>query len=289
MTSGSLDLLGAHLLEPKPQLLALWRARRVRTSPARSRAAADGKGPERRTFGSDCRLGSSVCDVRLVRGPGLGRGRRCGSRTRGWSGTSSRAPQAPLLGTRARARVTPTHRVGLSAHLPRGRRYRETRAAGERLCAESGGVRSTGCEAYFAGERCRLRRRRARTRRLDHVPAGRDACAAACPVRRGRLLLRPRADRRPSARAARCRHLLRAQPVRNRRPVPPRRRRRRPRLVRLARASTTSNDCSRSKVSLSEDLRHELAAITPRSECDRLAELSGLFHSAGSVHLRGPR
>jgi DNA-binding protein WhiA len=40
-------------------------------------------------------------------------------------------------------------------------------------------------------------------------------------------------------------------------------------------------------VSLSEDLRHELAAIDPRSECDRLAELSGLFHSAGSVHLKG--
>jgi DNA-binding protein WhiA len=40
-------------------------------------------------------------------------------------------------------------------------------------------------------------------------------------------------------------------------------------------------------VSLSEDLRNELAAISPRAECDRLAELSGLFHSAGSVHLRG--
>lgn len=40
-------------------------------------------------------------------------------------------------------------------------------------------------------------------------------------------------------------------------------------------------------MSLSEDLRKELAAIRPRSECDRLAELSGLFHSAGSVHLRG--
>jgi DNA-binding protein WhiA len=40
-------------------------------------------------------------------------------------------------------------------------------------------------------------------------------------------------------------------------------------------------------VSLSEDLRNELAGIAPRSECDRLAELSGLFHSAGSVHLRG--
>jgi DNA-binding protein WhiA len=40
-------------------------------------------------------------------------------------------------------------------------------------------------------------------------------------------------------------------------------------------------------VSLSEDLRNELAAIAPRAECDRLAELSGLFHAAGSVHLRG--
>jgi cell division protein WhiA len=40
-------------------------------------------------------------------------------------------------------------------------------------------------------------------------------------------------------------------------------------------------------VSLSDDLRRELAAIEPRAECDRLAELSGLFHTAGSAHLRG--
>jgi len=40
-------------------------------------------------------------------------------------------------------------------------------------------------------------------------------------------------------------------------------------------------------VSLSDDLRNELAAIAPDSDCDRLAELSGLFHVAGSVHLRG--
>jgi DNA-binding protein WhiA len=40
-------------------------------------------------------------------------------------------------------------------------------------------------------------------------------------------------------------------------------------------------------VSLSEDLRHELAGIAPQRECDRLAELSGLAHSAGSLHLRG--
>ena len=40
-------------------------------------------------------------------------------------------------------------------------------------------------------------------------------------------------------------------------------------------------------MSLSEDLRNELAGIAPRKECDRLAELSGLAHSAGSLHLRG--
>ena len=38
---------------------------------------------------------------------------------------------------------------------------------------------------------------------------------------------------------------------------------------------------------LSDDLRNELAAIAPDADCDRLAELSGLFHVAGSVHLRG--
>jgi DNA-binding protein WhiA len=40
-------------------------------------------------------------------------------------------------------------------------------------------------------------------------------------------------------------------------------------------------------VSLSDDVRNELAAIAPERECDRLAELSGLFHSAGRLHLRG--
>jgi DNA-binding protein WhiA len=40
-------------------------------------------------------------------------------------------------------------------------------------------------------------------------------------------------------------------------------------------------------VPLSEDLRNELAAIEPRRTCCRLAELSALFHSAGSLHLLG--
>jgi cell division protein WhiA len=42
-------------------------------------------------------------------------------------------------------------------------------------------------------------------------------------------------------------------------------------------------------VSLSEDLRNELAAIAPRKDCDVLAELSGLAHTAGTVHLLGGR
>ena len=40
-------------------------------------------------------------------------------------------------------------------------------------------------------------------------------------------------------------------------------------------------------MALSEDVRNELAAIAPRRECDKLAELSALFHTAGSIHLRG--
>jgi hypothetical protein len=40
-------------------------------------------------------------------------------------------------------------------------------------------------------------------------------------------------------------------------------------------------------VSLSEDVRNELAAIAPERECDRLAELSALFHFAGRLHFLG--
>jgi hypothetical protein len=37
----------------------------------------------------------------------------------------------------------------------------------------------------------------------------------------------------------------------------------------------------------SEDVREELARIAPARPCDRLAELSALFHVAGSLHLHG--
>ena len=38
---------------------------------------------------------------------------------------------------------------------------------------------------------------------------------------------------------------------------------------------------------LSEELRNELAGIKPERDCDRLAELSGLAHTAGSLHIHG--
>ncbi len=40
-------------------------------------------------------------------------------------------------------------------------------------------------------------------------------------------------------------------------------------------------------MSFSEDVRAELAGIAPARECDRLAELSALFHFAGRLHLLG--
>ena len=40
-------------------------------------------------------------------------------------------------------------------------------------------------------------------------------------------------------------------------------------------------------MSFSDDVRAELAGITPTRECDRLAELSALFHFAGRLHLLG--
>jgi DNA-binding protein WhiA len=42
-------------------------------------------------------------------------------------------------------------------------------------------------------------------------------------------------------------------------------------------------------MSLSDDLRDELAQIAPRRRCCRLAELSALFHSSGAWHLREGR
>ena len=42
-----------------------------------------------------------------------------------------------------------------------------------------------------------------------------------------------------------------------------------------------------STTTFAADVRAELAAIAPANGCDRLAELSALFHAAGNLHLRG--
>jgi len=54
-----------------------------------------------------------------------------------------------------------------------------------------------------------------------------------------------------------------------------------------ASASRTSDGSWCSRVSASEELRNELAHVALGRDCDRLAELSALVHTTGSVHLRG--
>jgi cell division protein WhiA len=71
--------------------------------------------------------------------------------------------------------------------------------------------------------------------------------------------------------------------------VPPRRRGRRNRRLRLGRRrrqTTSARARGGSALISSADVREELARIAPSRDCDRLAELSALFHSAGSLHLR---
>ena len=114
------------------------------------------------------------------------------------------------------------------------------------------------------------------------------ARAAGDPARRGRHLRRAGRARRRARRGARGRQLLRAQPAR----------RSSCRATASSRAGGLGSYGSYGLAykrrllelegaPLSEDLRNELAAIAPEADCDRLAELSGLFHVAGSVHLRG--
>ena len=186
------------------------------------------------------------------------------------------APHAP--------RTTPTPQGGRRGPLLE--RYRGTRAQdGDDFVSDL--VRRI--HSFFAGEPVDVRRRRARpragARRSRHAVASRAPRSA---VGRGRLLRRAgRARRLPAGRAC-GRQLLRAQPVLPARPLPPRRRRGRDRLVRLARRRLQAPPPPRSRaMPLSEDLRNELAAIAPKRGCCRLAEVSALFHSAGSVHLRG--
>jgi alkylated DNA nucleotide flippase Atl1 len=91
-------------------------------------------------------------------------------------------------------------------------------------------------------------------------------------------------------RRSRRRRLLRSESVRVHRAVPSSRlgdRHRRVRRRRRRREAAIARARRSRAVITSEDVREELAAIAPQRECDRRAELSALFHAAGSLHLRG--
>src|SRR5207248_6929900 len=84
--------------------------------------------------------------------------------------------------------------------------------------------------------------------------------------------------------------LLRRQPLPHPAAVPPRRRGGRARRLRRPRPrlqTTAARARGGARLSLSEDVRSEVALIDPRKPCCRLAELSALLRTAGSVHLRG--
>ncbi len=108
-------------------------------------------------------------------------------------------------------------------------------------------------------------------------------------VRRDGDIRGARRARGSPRRASRCGVVLRGQPLRDRRPLSPSRRLRAGSAATGRSASTTSGGCSRSK-GPPDALRGraiELAAIAPVRRCDALAEISGLFHTAGSLHLLG--
>ena len=97
--------------------------------------------------------------------------------------------------------------------------------------------------------RSRLRGRRDRPRVGDAATALDRRGAPRGASRRGRLVRRARRARRPSARSAGRGRVLLDEPLRVRRPVPPRRRARTASAATATRGSTSSGGCSRSRVS----------------------------------------
>ena len=100
------------------------------------------------------------------------------------------------------------------------------------------------------------------------------------------------APRRAAARGSGRGDLLRAEPLVARRPLPPGRRGRQGRAVRARRvrlrrerpqapSARARGNAPVSTGALVADARAELAAVAPERRCDRLAEISALFHTAG--------
>ena len=271
------DPLALHLREPDAQLLALGRARRValdRLVDRRGRSE-DARG----AHGADCRVGADARDAASLRGRRLGRGGAVGRRR-----PRRRRPRPADAGVSFAGAMPETH--------PRGTPGVPTETLSRKSAREDNGFVPELLQRlhrYFAGEPVSF----------ADVPLDEDWAtpfqaalaggAAQRALGRGRQLRRALRPRRPRAGGARRRHVLRREPLLALRPLPPRRLRRRHRRLRLARRRVQA-PAARARgeaMALSDDLRSELAAIAPKRGCCRLAEVSALFHSAGSVHLRG--
>ena len=133
-----------------------------------------------------------------------------------------------------------------------------------------------------------LRRRRARPRRLDAVPA--RACVDALrarAARRDRHLRRARGARRaPDARSAPPARSARATASASSSRATASSRRTASAL-RVARRRYKRRLLALERCQLSEDLRHELAAIAPRATATGSRSCRGSSTRPGSVHLRG--
>ena len=213
----------------------------------------------------------------------------------GWGRGSSGSRTAARRGTSCRALATTPQRPGHPAHHPL-RVYRENRTnvtTGPcRFCDDRSTARRGASAAYFAGEPGRLRRRPHRPRVVHRLPArrGRDAPRRAATARPSATASWPRSPATPTPRGRRAR----SAPTTGCRSCSPATASSRP----AASAATARSAIGFKRRLLElEGVRcsrvelgghpQELARVAPTRRCDRLAELSALAHTAGSLHLRG--
>ena len=249
------------------------RERRPRTAAAAALVPSAAKHPERdvdeargarrRSVGADARDAASATRSRLGRAGALDRRRRCRRRVRG------------------------TRRSGRRRAVARRRARRLVRAAAPRKPSRSSRscrICSHGCSAFFAGEPddfadvelelddgfygdcaralrpCRAARSSptASSPRSPGRPGAARAAGTFCAATASRRSSRATASSPPAGSAASGRS-----------------------------ASSTSGACSRSKMSLSDELRDELAAIAPRGAAAGSPSSRRSSTPPGAWHLRG--
>ena len=231
-------------------------------------------------------------DATPLRGARLGRRRGLGARRRR---DPARARHREAL--RAERAASAPRTIG---RAPTGRSTRTPPTGGARLPARTLPAGSSRDRAGFVPDLCRRF-----AAHLAGVPTSYDEIPIdldwATPLQRelrgrgprdsvgrGRLLRRARRARGPPGGGAGSGLVLRREPVLAHHPLPSRRRGERHRRVRRRRPGAEAAPARArrrapvSSGSLADDVRAELAAIAPNRRCDRLAEISALFHTAGA-------